>query len=241
VNQFGLFLDDDHVLRCKGRLKNASLNPGTKNPILLPNKSKFVELLIREVHDKIKHSGLRDTLTTIRERFWLLRGREAVKRVIKKCVICQKAEGLPYGATAPPALPASRVSDEPPFTNVGLDFAGPLFVRESRELEKSSDNSSKVYVLLFTCASTRAVHLELTPSLSVPAFLRAFRRYASRRGLPALLISDNAKTFRAASAEIRKLCRADEVLRYLTNNQITWQFIVEKAPWWGGFWERFEV
>ena len=48
----------------------------------------------------------------------------------------------------------------------------------------------------------------------------------------------SAKTFRAASAEIRKLCRADEVLRYLTNNQITWQFIVEKAPWWGRFWER---
>ena len=61
MNQFGLFLDDDHVLRCKGRLNNASLNLGSKNPIFLPNKSKFVELLIREVHDKIKHSGLRDT------------------------------------------------------------------------------------------------------------------------------------------------------------------------------------
>jgi hypothetical protein len=48
----------------------------------------------------------------------------------------------------------------------------------------------------------------------------------------------SAKTFRAASAEIRKLCRADEVLRYLTNNQIAWQFIVEKAPCWGRFWER---
>ena len=91
---------------------------------------------------------------------------------------------------------------------------------------------------MFTCASTRAVHLELTPSLSVPAFLRAFRRYTSRKGLPALLISDNAKTFRASCTEIRKLCRAEEVLRYLTDNQITWQFIVEKAPWWGGFWER---
>ena len=237
VKQFGLFLDDDHILRCNGRLNNASLNLGSKNPILLSSKSRFVELLIHETHDKIKHSGIPDTLTTIRERFWLIRGREAVKRIIKKCVVCRKAEGLPYGATTPPPLPACRVSDEPPFVNVGLDFAGPLFVHEKHGREKTSEKS-KVYVLLFTCASTRAVHLELTPSLSVPAFLRAFRRYASRRRLPALLISDNAKTFRAASAEIRRLCRADEVFRYLTDNQITWQFIVEKAPWWGGFWER---
>ncbi len=187
---------------------------------------------------KSSTAELRDTLTTIRERYWVIRGREATKRIIKRCVICRKAEGSPHGATTPPDLPASRVSEAPPFTNVGLDFAGPLFVREGHDKEGSSENSIKVYVLLFTCASTRAVHLELTPSLSVPAFLRAFRRYASRRGLPALLISDNAKTFRASCAEIRKLCRAEEVLRYLTDNQITWQFIVEKAPWWGGFWER---
>ena len=219
VQQFGLFLADDHILRCK---------------ILLPSKSRFVELLVCKIHQRIKHSGIRDTLTTIRERFWLIRGRQAVKKVIRKCVVCHKAEGLPYGVTPPPDLPASRVSEEPPFTNVGLDFAGPLFVQNSPEdQEHFSENSIKVYVLLFTCASTRAVHLELTPSLQVAAFLRAFRRYASRRGLPA-----NAKTFRASCVEIRKLCRAEEVIRYLTDNRITWQFIFEKAPWWGGFWER---
>ena len=118
VQQFGLFFDDDHVLRCKGRLNNASLNLGSKNPILLPSKSRFLELLICEIHQRIKHSGIRDTLTTIRERFWLIRGRQAVKKVIRKCVVCRKAEGLPYGVTPPPDLPASRVSEEPPFTNV---------------------------------------------------------------------------------------------------------------------------
>ena len=178
VQQFGLFLDDDYVLRCKGRLNNASLNLGSKNPILLPNKSRFVELLICEIHDKVKHSGIRDTLTTIRERFWLIRGREAVKRIIKKCVICRKAEGVPYAATAPPDLPASRVSEEPPFAYVGLDFAGPLYFQNTGNQEKSPESSSKVYILLFTCASTRAIHLELTLSLKVPAFLRAFKRYA---------------------------------------------------------------
>ncbi|XP_046863330.1 uncharacterized protein LOC124457083 [Xenia sp. Carnegie-2017] len=238
VKQFGLFLDGDHVLRCHGRLKNSSLDLESRTPVLLPKESRFVQLLICEFQHNVKHSGICDTLTTIREHFWIIRGREAVKNIVRKCFVFCKAEGLPYGGTLPPDLPVSRVSDDPPFTNVGLDFARPLFIRESSERNNLSDNPTKLYILLFTCASTRAINLELTPSLSVPAFLRAFRRYASRRALPYLLISDNAKTFQGAFLEICKLCRSEELLRYLANHHITWQFIVEKAPWWGGFWER---
>ena len=80
--------------------------------------------------------------------------------------------------------------------------------------------------------------MELTRTLNVQDFLLAFRRFASRRGLPATIQSDNAKTFQSSSKEIRKIARSPEVWRYLTNNQITWNFIVEKAPWWGGYWER---
>lgn len=83
---------------------------------------------------------------------------------------------------------------------------------------------------LFTCASTRAVHLELTRGLSVESFLLAFRKFTSRRGLPATITSDNAKTFRSSSQDIRKITRAEEVWRYLANKQITWNFIVEKGP-----------
>ncbi len=196
--------------------------------MLLPTRHPIVDLIVRDVHQLVKHNGIRDTLTTIREQFWILRGRQVVKRVLKRCVVCRKAEGAAYGVPPPPDLPPFRVAEDPPLTNVGLDFAGPLFVRTSIE------GSSKVYVLLFTCASTRGVHLELTPSLNVSSFLQAFRRFASRRGLPSLLMSDNAKTFKAACKEIRRLTRVEEVRRYLTNNRITWQFIVERAPWWGG-------
>ena len=91
-----------------------------------------------------------------------------------------------------------------------------------------------------TCASTRAVHLEMTQGLSVPAFLLAIRRFIGRRGLPATFISDNAKTFKSASKELEKIhvTLSEEVVRYLTNNRVTWRFIVDRAPWWGGFWER---
>ena len=94
------------------------------------------------------------------------------------------------------------------------------------------------YICLFTCASTRAVHLELIPSLTVESFLLAFRRFTSRRGLPATLISNNAKTFKGSSREVQRIARSKEVMRYLSNNGVFWKFIVERAPWWGGFWER---
>ena len=87
------------------------------------------------------------------------------------------------------------------------------------------------------CASTRAVHLELTPALSVESSSLAFRRFTSWRGLPAAITSDNAKTFRSSSQDIQKITRAEEVRWYLTNKQITWNFIVEKGPLVGGFWE----
>ena len=90
---------------------------------------------------------------------------------------------------------------------------------------------------MFTCASTRAVHLEMVDSLTAPSFLQAFRRFASRRGLPARLLTDNAKTFKYASKDVKNILRSLEIQRELTSKGVRWEFIVEKAPWHGGFWE----
>lgn len=235
VEQFALFLDEKQMLRCRGRINNSTLPLTNKNPILLPSSHPYVDLLIRHTHERVKHSAVNNTLTTLRERFWILKGRQAVKRVLKRCVICRKLEGLPYSSYNSPDLPSIRVSDDPPFTHTGVDFAGPLYIRPDGNHEKEN---VKCYICLFTCASTRAVHLELVRSLTVESFLLAFRRFTSRRGLPATLISDNAKTFKGSSKEVQKIARSKEVMRYLSNNGIVWKFIIEKAPWWGGFWER---
>ena len=66
----------------------------------------------------------------------------------------------------------------------------------------------------------------------------AFRRFTSRRGLPATLLSDNAKSFKSASKDIIRIVRAREVVQHMKHNGVTWKFIVERAAWWGGFWER---
>jgi len=231
VKQFGLFLGADGMLRCRGRLGNSNLSLSSKEPIILSSNHHFVELLVLDAHLKSKHCGISETISTLREDYWILKIRVVVKRVIRRCVTCLRFEGVPFSTGQSPDLPSIRVSEDPPFSHTGIDFAGPVYVQ-------SSSTQIKTYICLFTCASTRGIHLELTTGLDVQSFLLAFRRFSSRRGLPNTLISDNATTFRSSAKEITSICRSPEVLNYFSNRQISWKFIIEKAPWWGGFWER---
>ena len=72
----------------------------------------------------------------------------------------------------------------------GLDYAGPLYVRTSEK-----DAVLIVYILLVTCASGRAIHLELTPDMQVPSFISGFKCFTLRRGIPDVVVSGNFKTF----------------------------------------------
>ena len=171
-------------LHLKGRFANSNLNEDGKYPILLRRDSNFTKLLIMKVH--VMHHGIETTLKEIRLRFWIVKGRATVKSVLSKCVICKRFQGKPLNPNTTPDLPSERISDfSYSFQATGLDFAGPLFT-------KNIDNtSSKAYMLLFTCATSRAVHLELTPHMKVPAYARAFRRFCSRRGVPDLIVCGN--------------------------------------------------
>ena len=138
-----------------------------------------------------------------------------MKSIVRPCIVCKKLEGLPYFSQPLPDLPTYRVSDDPPFSHTGLDFAGPVYYRESRNV---SDHS-KGCICLFTCASTYLcyTHLELTRGMSANQFLLVFRRFTGRRGLPTTLLSVNAKTFKSSSKEIRLICRSPKVFCYLRN------------------------
>ena len=155
-----------------------------------------------------------------------------VKRILRNCIICRKHEGKSCRVPPPPPLFAFRVREAPPFTNTGVDFAGPLYVKNS------GGGQSKVWIALYTCCVTRAIHLELVPDISAPAFIRSFKRFSSRRGLPALILSDNGKTFEAAAREIKSVVSSPEVQRYFSGVGVDWRFNVPRAPWWGGVFER---
>ena len=96
----------------------------------------------------------------------------------------------------------------------------------------------KAYIALFSWCSSRALHLELTMDLSVETFIRCLRRFTLRRGVPELIISDNAKTFKAAKKLLNQVFNHPSVRRFCTNKRISWKFNVDRAPWWGGFFER---
>ena len=214
--QLDLFRDETGLWRCKGRIQNAAVPYSTKHPILLPKNHHVTSLLVMEAHCRVLHNGVKETLTELRERFWIIRGRSIVKKVIHQCRTCRRHEGAPYSAPRPPPLPKFRVEEAPPFTFTGVDFAGPLYVKSGAGMEK-------VWICLYTCCVVRAVHLDLVSDQTTPTFLRSFRRFVARRGVPCQMISDNGKTFKAASTALR---------------EVKWVFNVPKAPWWGGVFER---
>ena len=231
--QFNLFLDAFGIWRCGGRISNADIPYATKHPILLPKGHHLTSLIVLRAHERVHHDGTRETLTEVRSRYWIVQGRSVVKMVLHNCTLCRKFEGKSYLAPPPPPLPKFRVREEPPFSCTGVDFAGPFYVKTS-----GTTAVSKVWLCLYTCCIVRAVHLDIVPDLTTESFLRSFKRFSARRGLPRKMISDNGKTFKAASKSLEKLMSHDEVQQHLSGVGIEWLFNVEKAPWWGGLFER---
>jgi hypothetical protein len=157
---------------------------------LLPRKHHFTELVILNCYETVKHNGIRETLTELRSNYWIQKGRQAVKVLLSRCVACKRLLGKPYGKQPTPPLPDFRVSDDPDFSKIGIDFAGPLYVKDIyRRVEMN-----KCYIAVFTCASTRAIHLELAPDVTADSFIRAFKRFIGRRGVPSCV--RRSKTFR---------------------------------------------
>ena len=231
LRNLGAFVDDG-ILRCKGRLENSDLSIDAKLPILIPQGHKFASLITLQCHERVKHLKVRPTLAEIRTKFWIPKGRLLVKRLIRKCHTCLRLEGKPYSQPITAALPSFRVKQADPFSRIGIDFAGPLYVKEK------DGNMSKVYVALFTCCITRAVSLDIMHDLATVSFLRCFRRFTARWGTPKLVVSDNAKTFKATAQFLNKLNQSDEFSALLQNERIVWRFNLERSPWWGGFFER---
>lgn len=226
------FLDNDGILRIKTRLDNVKTSEYVRCPILLPADHRCTYLIIDRTHRRLLHSGVNDTLSELRECFWVIKGRQCVKKVLSRCKVCARFKLQP--ATAPTApLPTDRVKRSHPFQVVGVDFAGPVFVKGTSPV--------KAYIVIFTCAVVRAIHLELCSDMTAGSFLMAFRRFVSRRGLPSVIYSDNALAFHAASRDLKVMYRAlrdFQVQDFCSTNHITWKFIAERSPWWGGFWER---
>ncbi|KRZ82896.1 hypothetical protein T08_8621 [Trichinella sp. T8] len=205
----------------------------TKHPFILPDKHPLTRAIIRRCHLRQLHSGIETTLTMLRQRFWILRGRRNVKGMIKKCPCCRRVGSKPFVLKMAPLL-ADRIQPTRPFENTDLNLAGPLLTRNGKTVKKS-------YILIFTCMTTRAVHLEVVSDMTVDRVMEAIRRFIARHGKPRILQSDNFHSFKQLDQELQLLLdkkMTDCLEKELSAHRIQWKFITERAPWIGGYWER---
>ncbi|GFR11977.1 uncharacterized protein TNCT_461911 [Trichonephila clavata] len=156
---FNVMIDDDNILRIKSRLTNSSLDVYEKHPIILSNDY-FASLIVYDCHEQVLHNGVNETLIQVRSKFWILKARQFIKSIVYNCRVCKKFH-VKSGQQNIAPLPNDRIEKSQPFETTGVDFAGPLYLKEG----------SKVYISLFTCAVTRNVHLELLSSLSTECFI----------------------------------------------------------------------
>jgi len=190
-------------------------------------------------HSKNHHCGREQLLSCIRERYWIVNGKSIIRKIIKECLYCKRRRINPKNQLMS-NLPYERTSsNQPPFTYTGVDYFGPITIKQSKRT-RSTQGTDKRYGVVFTCLTFRAVHLEIAGDLSTDCFIMALRRFTSRRGNPVTIWSDNGTNFVGANQELKvalKGLNQSTIVNQTVNNNIRWKFIPPSSPWMGGAWE----
>ena len=227
-------LSKDGILRVSGRISEAPTTFDSKHQMILPQNHHVTTLIIRFYHQQLGHCGQEQLLSRLREEFWIIKGRATIKREINKCIPCRKrySERMTQEMAE---LPKVRLTPfEPPFTNTGVDFFGPLMVKHGR-------GSAKRYGCIFVCMASRAIHLELAQSLETGDFIMALRRFLNIRGNVKQLRSDNGTNFVGAERELREALEnwnQHQIEEHLVQRGIEWIFHPPYASHMSGVWER---
>ncbi|XP_062556902.1 uncharacterized protein LOC134221732 [Armigeres subalbatus] len=233
---FHPFLDDKHVLRIGGRLGNSQLPYESKHQAILPSTHTFSKLLVKHIHLQQLHAGPQLLLAVLRLRHWVIGARDLAKRTVQNCIICVRNRPKRIEQFMA-ELPTARVTATRPFSTTGIDYWGPIQIKQQHRRAAPR----KAYVAVFVCFSTKAVHIELVADLSTAKFIQALRRFVSRRGLCSDIYSDNGRNFIGAANELRRILNnkehQTEVAQECLSNGIRWHFNPPTASHFGGLWE----
>ncbi|XP_050312220.1 uncharacterized protein LOC126747541 [Anthonomus grandis grandis] len=226
------------LLRVGGRLENAPLSFNAKHPVILPSKSHVTDVIIESEHLRLGHAGPRAVLNSLRQRVWLIKSLRRIKSILIKCVKCHKFKTV-WSKQLMGSLPVERTQLIRAFLHTGLDFGGPIMIKESR-LRKA--RVTKAYIAPFVCMATKAIHIELVTSLGTEDFILALKRFVARRGNPISISSDNATNFKGANNSLNEVYKffkehVCEIQDFLSTREIEWKFIPPNSPHWGGLWE----
>lgn len=144
--------------------------------------------MIRDIHLLHLHAGPQALVAQIHNRYWPLRVKEAIRRVLRKRIKCFRCRPISQEQLIED-LPSHRITPSRAFFHTGVDYAGPFKIKLSRT------TTGKAYICLFVCMATKAVHLERLTSLNTEAFLNVFKRFIAGRGLCNDLYSGNGSNF----------------------------------------------
>ncbi|XP_053698696.1 uncharacterized protein LOC128745645 [Sabethes cyaneus] len=228
------FLDEQYVLRMDGRTKMAEFIPyDIRFPIILPRNCEITRQLLFHYHCKYGHANRETVFNEIRRRFYIPKLRTYLASTVKDCQLCKIRNCRPQIPEMAP-LPVERLTPFlKPFSHVGVDYFGPVEVSVNRRIEKR-------WIVLFTCLSVRAIHMEVAHRLDTDSCIMAIRRFVLRRGAPISIFSDNGTNLKAASKELQKQIRQIDTAcaNVFTNARTRWSFNPPSAPHMGGIWER---
>jgi len=211
VHQFGLYLDSNHIVKCKGRINNSPLSINEKNSIFLPSKHPFIRLLVMSTHCQVMYGGTNVTLIAVYEKYWILKGRQVVKSIIRSwqeagrsCLHCP-------AIIWPPRFPSLWWSS---FCTYRNRFCWSTIHTNWKECSRYKQGICvSFYLCLYPCSSPWTdLHTDCGQ------FSVGFWTIWWQAGVRACtLISDNAKTFRSSCKEVQLICLSSEVQQYLTN------------------------
>ena len=231
------FVDSSGLLRVGGRLKAHSIDDSVKHPLLLPRKGHVTNLIIRHSHEKTHHQGRGMTVNELRSSgYWIIGMSSAVAHYIRSCTVCRKWRGHVVEQKMAD-LPEDRMEIVPPFTYCAVDLFGPFTIKEGRK-------ELKRYGVLFTCLSSRAIHLETAIDLTTDSFINSLRRFISIRGPIRQLRCDQGTNFVGAQRELAREAQnmnQQKIQQFLrANNCDVFEFKmnVPAASHMGGVWER---
>lgn len=235
------FVDDQGVLRVGGRTVKAKHILGTNvtNPIILPKGHHVSILIIRHYHEAVRHQGRHITEGALRSAgLWVIGAKRTITSLIRNCVTCRKLRrNTEHQKMAD--IPSDRLTPGPPFTSVGVDTFGPWSVITRRT--RGGVSNSKRWAILFSCLTTRAVHLEVVEEMSSSSFINALRRFVSLRGPVKLFRSDRGTNFVGAIDDLKidSVNVEDKLVnKFLYDSGVKWVFNAPHASHMGGVWER---
>ena len=222
----------NNVIRAQGRLIHSELPLDAQTPLFIPNCSRLVDLIVQYIHNTHFHCGVSQTLSVYRPSFWSPKIRTRVKSLLLRCVTCRRQRAKTIAKPPLPPLPAERVQWQRLFATVGVDHIGHFYARDAQ------GQRIKLYICLFVCATTRAVHLEVVDNLTTKSFILCLRCLAAAKGTPSVILSGNHRTFISGEKFLLDLQEDDIIREFLQSHRILWRHQTPRSPWMRGHFER---